>query len=160
MSVVFKIKQSRDAHKAQMTGMLGVYLTAVELTKLGFIVSPTSRSALGADLLVTDQECKKAWSVQVKTNAKTAKFWLTSEKAKSISSKSHIYVFVNARRDKGEPEFYVVPSRIVAKTIKTTPPRKTGSIWHSYWKDEKYRDAWKKVFGEPKGPTPAKLDSK
>lgn len=46
--------------------MLGVYLTAVELTKLGFIVSPTSRSAFGADLLVTDAGCRKAWSLQSK----------------------------------------------------------------------------------------------
>src|SRR5579864_5589241 len=37
--------------KGYVTGMLGVYLTAAELTQLGFIVSPTSRSAFGADLL-------------------------------------------------------------------------------------------------------------
>jgi hypothetical protein len=42
------------------------YLTAVELVKLGFIVSPTSRSAMGADLLVTNRLCSKTWSVQVK----------------------------------------------------------------------------------------------
>jgi hypothetical protein len=137
--------------------MLGVYLTAVELIKRGFIVSPTSRSTLGADLLVTDQSCLRAWSVQVKTNASSAAFWLTSAKAKAISSASHIYVFVNARNDKGSPEFYVVPSRIVAKAIRTTPPRRTGSIWHSYRRDERYRDAWKKVFGEPKGPQPKRL---
>jgi DNA invertase Pin-like site-specific DNA recombinase len=58
-----------------MTGMLGVYLVAAELSKLGFIVSPTSRSAAGADLLVTDQKCCKAWSVQVKTQMKVANYW-------------------------------------------------------------------------------------
>jgi hypothetical protein len=47
------------ATTGQMTGMRGVYLVAAELTRLGFIVSPTSRSARGADLLVTDQECQK-----------------------------------------------------------------------------------------------------
>jgi hypothetical protein len=62
------------ASKHQMTGMAGVYLTAAELVQRGFIVSPTSRSALGADLLVTDQRCHKAWSVQVKTNASSANF--------------------------------------------------------------------------------------
>jgi hypothetical protein len=46
--------------------MRGVYLVASELARLGFIVSPTSRSAIGADLLVTNQSCKKAFSVQVK----------------------------------------------------------------------------------------------
>ena len=136
--------------KHQITGMLGVYLTAVELIKRGFIVSPTSRSAMGADLLVTDQRCCNTWSVQVKTNAKSAKFWLTNERSKGLASKSHVYVFVNAKPKAGEPEFYVVPSGVVARKIKTTPPRSTGSIWHSYWKDERYKDGWD-VFGDPVG---------
>jgi hypothetical protein len=58
------------ARTRQMTGMLGVYLVAAELSYRGFIVSPTSRSAIGADLLVTDQECKRTWLVQVKSNKK------------------------------------------------------------------------------------------
>jgi len=153
-----KKPQKRDAYKAQMTGMLGVYLTAVELTKKDFIVSPTSRSAMGADLLVTDQECAKAWSVQVKTNASAANFWLTSERAKTLASDSHVYVFVNARKEKGNPEFYVVPSNIVAKAIVSTPPRSTGSIWHSYFRDEAYRNNWG-MFGDPKGALPSKLDT-
>ena len=37
-----------------ITGMRGVYLVAAELSKRGFIASPTSRGAQGADLLVTD----------------------------------------------------------------------------------------------------------
>ena len=144
------------ASKQQMTGMLGVYLTAVELTKLGFIVSPTSRSAMGADLLVTDQQCKNAWSVQVKTNAEAKTFWLTNEQTKNLISDSHIYVFVNARQKKGPPEFYVVPSKIVAKAVAVTPPEKgEGAKWlPSYRKDKNYRDQWS-VFGNALGPTPA-----
>jgi hypothetical protein len=130
-----------------MTGMLGVYLTAVELIKLDFIVSPTSRSAMGADLLVTDQHCKKAWSVQVKTNANAAGFWLTGEHARSLASGSHIYVFVNARRKKGTPEFYVVPSKIVAKGIKVSKKRSGKSYWYSFYRDDRYLNGWKKVFG-------------
>jgi len=45
--------------KGQTTGMLGVYLVAAELSRRGFTVSPASRSARGADLLVTDEECRK-----------------------------------------------------------------------------------------------------
>jgi hypothetical protein len=37
--------------KGYLTGMRGVYLVAAELSRLGFVVSPTSRSAVGADLL-------------------------------------------------------------------------------------------------------------
>jgi hypothetical protein len=81
----------------RMTGMLGVYLTAAELTRLGFIVSPTSRSAFGADLLVTDQRCCKAWSVQVKTNRKAANFWLVNAHVADSFSESPVYVFVNIK---------------------------------------------------------------
>lgn len=45
-----------------MTGMQGVYLVAAELSRRGFIVSPTSRSTRGADLLVTDKSCERACS--------------------------------------------------------------------------------------------------
>jgi hypothetical protein len=106
------------AYKTQMTGMRGVYLVASELSRLGFIVSPTSRSAAGADLLVTDQKCKKTYSVQVKTNAKTFNFWLIGKKAKDTVSDTHIYVLVNIRQYKktGEKiEYFIVPSKQLAR---------------------------------------------
>ncbi len=58
------------ASKHQMTGMMGVYLTAAELTRNGLIVSITSRNARGADLLATDQFYKRTWSIQVKNQRK------------------------------------------------------------------------------------------
>ena len=58
-----------------------MYLVAAELAARGFIVSPTSRSAAGADLLVTDESCNRAFSVQVKTNARQFSYWLLSKKA-------------------------------------------------------------------------------
>jgi hypothetical protein len=106
------------ASKAQLTGMRGVFLVAAQLSKRGFIVSPTSRSALGADLLVTDQECCKTFSVQVKTNAKSASFWLIGAKAKTAISRTHIYVLVNLRdhQVKGDSvDYYIVPSKDLAK---------------------------------------------
>jgi hypothetical protein len=135
-----------------MTGMLGVYMTAAELTKRGFIVSPTSRSAIGADLLVTDQQCKRAWSIQVKTNAKRAGFWLCSKNAFDLKSRSHIYVFVNAQNGVVKakaPEFFVVPSVIVAQKLRQER-HGAGSTWYSFYlkENEKYRDGWDKVFGK------------
>ena len=56
------------ASKHQLTGMTGVYLVGAELSRRGFIASPTSRSAEGADLLVTDTECRSSFVIQVKTN--------------------------------------------------------------------------------------------
>lgn len=134
------------ASKGQMTGMRGVYLVAAELTKRGFIVSPTSRSALGADLLVTDQRCKRAYSVQVKTNARTFNFWLIGKKAKDTISDSHIYVLVNIRSNakRGEwVELFVVPSRTLARL----GYHKGNWPDIAYTKVQKYRDAWA-AFGK------------
>jgi hypothetical protein len=100
----------------QLTGMFGVYLTAAELTDRGFIVSPTSRSAIGADLLVTDQLCQRAWSVQVKTERVVGpSFWLNKH-AKKMVSPSHVYVFVRIK-GKERPTYYVVPSEHVGSHV-------------------------------------------
>jgi hypothetical protein len=133
------------ASKGQMTGMLGVYLAAAQLVRSGFIVSPTSRSAAGADLLVTDQDCKKAWSVQVKTNSNMQNWWHVGATSKPLTSASHVYVFINVPiNPKRPPQFYVVPSRQVA------PLRRTRTRGYVYDRDESHRDKWEKVFGNPK----------
>ena len=140
----------------QLTGMRGVYMVAAELTRRGFIVSPTSRSAVGADLLVTDQKCKRAFSVQVKTNSKGSTFWLVGEKAKDIQSRSHIYVLVNICKDKEAPDgekffYYIVPSKIIANKM-TSKQSASGkkSVFHSVSSFDigNYWGKWS-VFGNP-----------
>jgi hypothetical protein len=126
------------ASKSMMSGMRGVYLVAAELVARGFIVSVTSRSAAGADLLVTDHACNHAWSVQVKATPKATTYWLCGPKARQLRARSHVYVFV--ARMAGRPEFYVVPSRVVAKHVKVVHRKR--STWYSWIKQERYRDAW------------------
>ena len=128
--------------KGQFTGMRGVYLVAAELSKLGFIASPTSRSAIGADILVTDQECKKTYSVQVKTNATTFNFWLLNKDSKKLKSPTFIYVFVNLRDKKNLTEFFIVPSHIVSE--KMYIEKNDKSTWYSFsYKDaKKYENNW------------------
>lgn len=136
------------ASKQQQTGMQGVYSVAAEIAGRGFVVSPTSRSAIGADLLVTNHTCRRAYSVQVKTNAGNRPDWLLSEKAKGLKSSSHIYVFVNLRAGKKSPEYFVVPSRVVAARMRRI--RRKASTW--YWfprvTASRYQDRWA-VFGSP-----------
>src|SRR5439155_20590194 len=95
----------------------------------------------GADLLVTDQDCRRAFSVQVKTNATSHGFWLLNAKAKRLFSPSHVYVFVNLKG--GTPEYFVVPSKVVARRMHTA--RRTGSTWHSFSEDDagRYKGRWK-----------------
>jgi len=138
--------------------MQGVYLVAAELTKRGLVVSPTSRSSFGADLLVTDQKCKRAWSVQVKTNFGRPASWLLSKHSSKTKSDSHIYVLVNLgqknlRQKREGPDFYVVPSRVLARCMITTPPRgRTRSIFYAIFRDkvESHKNKWK-IFGRGVG---------
>lgn len=128
--------------KHQQTGMRGVYLVAAELAARGLIASPTSRSAAGADLLVTDENCANAFSVQVKTNAKPAGSWLAGQRALSISSRSHVYVFVNIQPRTGVHEFFIVPSKFVTQHLRVVERPK--STWYAFYKKdaEKFRSKW------------------
>jgi hypothetical protein len=144
------------ALKNQLTGMLGVYLTAAELTARGFIVSPTSRSARGADLLVTDQRCQHAWSVQVKTNAGAKNDWILNKDAEQLKSPSHIYVFVNLKGKDllDRPDYLVVTSEEVAKHVERYVAKsgkhgaEGGSVWYYFARNERPRtvQGWE-VFG-------------
>ena len=126
------------AKKAIITGMIGVYLTAAELSKRGFIVSPTSRGAEGADLLVTDQECQHVYTVQVKTDS-GGTFWLLGKNEVKIS-RTHIYVFVRyAQLKSGEViKYYIVPSKKVREFAFLDGD--FPNIKRKYI--EKYEDAW------------------
>jgi len=113
----------------QITGMRGVYLVAAELSKHGFIASPTSRSARGADILATDAECKRAFSIQVKTKSTQASYWLLSADYKRFISDSHIYVFVSIRQSGIPAEFFIIPSKVLAKKGHAGPYGKDTWYW-------------------------------
>lgn len=142
------------ATKGQMSGMRGVFLAAAELAKQNYIVSPTSRSAAGADLLVTNHSCSTAFSVQVKTSSRKASFWLVGKNCQDIVAKSHVYVFVmiSEMRKGGQVEevfdYYVVPSRIVSQYTQKYD-RPNGARYSIQKKlIEKYKDKWS-LFGSP-----------
>ena len=114
---------------------------------------------LGADLLVTDQRCQRAWSVQVKTQRQAANYWLVGSQAREISSPTHIYVFINLRGD-NRPDYLVVPSAVVADKMHGEPSKKTGSIFYWFgrsagkefvvsegWTDQR-EEGWE-IFGSP-----------
>lgn len=128
--------------KGQLTGMAGVYLVAAKLCRKGFVVSPTSRSAHGVDLLASAPNGTRTLAFEVKTNARSFSFWLLGKKANQITARSQYYVLVNLR--KGVEEYFVVPSRIVAKRMVVKTRASGRSKWRFiYLKDiERYRDKW------------------
>jgi len=130
------------ASKNQLTGMQGVYLVASELSRHGLIASPTSRSARGADILVTDQDCERAFSVQVKTNSTGSSYWLLNADAKRITSPTHIYVFVRLKKNAGAPDFFVVPSQVVADEMASSVG--ANGNWQSFDQEKasRFQDKW------------------
>jgi len=94
------------------------------------------------DLLVTGENCAKAFSVQVKTNAKVASFWLVGLKARDIVAASHVYAFVNLRREGLADDFYIVPSQIVAKY--TRIEKRKNSTWYAIYRNDiaKFKSKW------------------
>ncbi|HEX4053037.1 MAG TPA: hypothetical protein VHX86_02105 [Tepidisphaeraceae bacterium] len=142
--------------KAQLTGMCGVYLVAAELSRRGFIASPTSRSAAAADILVTDQACRRAFTVQVKTNSGASSFWLVGKPYPG--SETHIYVLVNLKAHGGGsfPEYFVVPSKIINERTYHQITKATSAEFYSVQRNEirdyqvlPNQDKWKDIFGDP-----------
>jgi len=120
--------------------MRGVYLAAAELARRGFTVSPTTRSAAGADLLITDDSCRNAYSIQVKTITGGRDYWLLNSKAGAIASDSHLYLFVDIRDREHTVEYFIVPSKKVSKHYYVNRQR-GGNIWYGIMREdvEKYQ---------------------
>ena len=121
--------------------MRGVYAVAAELSRLGLIASVTARNAKGADILVTDVDCRHTFSVQVKSSrARQNWHWLIGKDAPS--SESLVFVFVYFPT-KGAPDFYVVPSRRMKRmqqdTDRDMPYVRKADI-------ERYKNNWEKAF--------------
>jgi len=139
------------ATKGQKTGMRGVYLAAAELAREGWIVSTTSRSAAGADILITTDDCSRTYSIQVKTIASGGPLFLLGKHVKNTKSPTHIYVLVHIKK-KAEVEnfdYYVVPSRSIS-TVAVPANKKWAPNGFVVHKDKiaKYRSNWSQL-GNP-----------
>jgi len=116
-------------------GCAGEYLVCGELNKRGIIASLTIKNTRGMDILASNSDASKSAGIQVKTTIHArAKYpsWILGEKADTYVSDNLFYVFVLLKADKERPDFYIVPSKIVADYIKTETekwmksPSKTG----------------------------------
>ncbi|MEW6329081.1 MAG: hypothetical protein AB1468_03100 [Candidatus Micrarchaeota archaeon] len=125
------------ASDKQIIGMAGVYLVAAELCLRNFIVSVTSRSAKGVDLLASTRDCKKVFSIQVKTNGDNRDWWFVDKE--STHSPTLIYIFVRIKKN-AKPDFYIVKSSEVARDAYHEKYGK--EVWHSSVPKEKHKDNW------------------
>lgn len=106
-----------------LCGISGEYAAAAELTRRGFVASLTLRNTRGIDILVANADASKSAGVQVKTNQNGKRLWLLNRKAEDFHSKNLYYVFVCLNEPGHRPDFFVVPSKEVAKYITNSHAR-------------------------------------
>ena len=112
----------RDTTSSILSGVSGEYFVAAELSRQGYIASITLRNTKGIDILASNADASKLASIQVKTNRGSRNGWLLNKKAEDYFDDNLFYVFVNLN-DGQPPDFYVVPSKVVAATVKRSYAR-------------------------------------
>jgi hypothetical protein len=106
-----------------LIGIAGAHFVVAELCQQGYIATVTSRNTEGIDVLATNEKGSKTVSIQVKTSGPEqrksfSRSWILQSKHENIFSDSLFYVFVDLKHGNEKPDFYVVPSKIVAEYIK------------------------------------------
>jgi hypothetical protein len=100
-----------------LTGVSGEYFVAAELSRRGYIASITLRNTKGVDILASNQDTSKSVGIQVKTNHGKRKAWILNQKAENYFEENLFYIFVNLKGTNERPDFYIVPSKVVAEYI-------------------------------------------
>jgi len=135
-------------------GVSGEYFVAAELSRRGYIASITLRNTRGVDVLCSNEDVSKQVSIQVKTTKESNQVWILDKKAEDYHSPSHFYVFVKLNKQDVKPDFFIVPSKTVAKIVKeshqkwlhgkskTVKKRKDSSMRKFEDKEGKYLNRW------------------
>ena len=100
-----------------LSGIAGEYFVAGELSRLGYIASITLRNTRGIDILVSNITATRQIAIQVKTNQGSKPGWVLNKKAETFYADNLFYVFVNLKGPEERPDFYIVPSKVVADFV-------------------------------------------
>jgi hypothetical protein len=137
-----------------LSGVAGEYFVAAELTIRGYIASITLRNTKGVDVLCTNGDASKSVAIQVKTNRRSNRDWILNQKVESYFADNFFYVFVNLNNNEGSPNYFIVPSKDVAKQVYDghvawlRAPGRSGAIHNDTTMrkfsdlDEKYLNRW------------------
>ena len=101
-----------------LTGVAGEYFVAAELAKRGYIASINLKNTRGIDILASNKDASKSVGIQVKTTRYNVYYWMLNEKAEDYYANNLFYVFVNLKGQSQRPDFFIVPSKVVARYIK------------------------------------------
>ena len=101
-----------------ITGIAGEYFVAGELSRRGYMASVTLRNNDSIDIHASNLEENKLFGIQVKTSQNRTRAWPLNKKAEQIKGDKLFYVFVSFKGILERPDYFIVPSRIVAETLK------------------------------------------
>lgn len=113
-----EINDNEDKLSKGITGIAGEYFVAGELSRRGFMASITLRNNDSVDIHASRLSNNKIFAIQVKTNQSGSRSWVLTKKAESIKGENLFYVFVSLRDKLARAEYFIVPSTIVADTLK------------------------------------------
>ena len=100
------------------TAIAGEYHVLSQLLRRGRIAALAPDGAPNMDILVTDENSNKLFTIQVKT--KRSGDWKLDRKHEEIISDNLFYVFVDIGKNTAGPtKSYIVPSKVVATCIKS-----------------------------------------
>ena len=116
------------------TGNCGEYFVAAELERHGFTVAVPMSNVKDFDILAIHRiKHDYQLAIQVKTTQKSKKQWVLNKKSESLVGDNIYYIFVTLSGLE-IPEYHIVPSKIVAETVKTdhqnwlNTPGKNGNV--------------------------------
>lgn len=98
-------------------GNSGEYFVAGELERRGFTCAVPMSNTKDFDILAISRETYNQYAIQVKTTSYKSKEWTLSKKNEDLIKDNVIYVFVSLNK-LDNPEYHIVPSKIVAEQIK------------------------------------------
>ena len=102
----------------QLSGIAGEYYVAAELSRRGYLAAITLRNSDGADILVSNLDESKLFSIQVKTTQNKLK-WILSQKVENETSENKFFVFTNIPSNIDEkPIFKIVKAIDLAEYIR------------------------------------------
>lgn len=132
-------------------GNAGEFFVAAELERRGLTASVLMRNTKDFDILAINRETNNQYAIQVKTTTK--KGWILSDKCERIEEDDIFYAFVRINGFE-QPEFHIVPSKIVANALKESherwlstlgkngQPHNDNSIRTFLDADNKYLNKW------------------
>ncbi len=156
-----KSHKTDNSIPSQLVGIAAEHFVVAELSRRGYIASLTARNTRGVDIQVSDLDESSFAHIQVKGIQAGLNRWPLNEKAESLSRPRLFYVFVRLAGLNERPEFYVIPSDVVATCVKADHDewiRKLGKDGRPHQPTRmrrflvtaaaKYRDKWD-VLGLP-----------